>query len=171
MIMIAAVDRNWAIGYEGKLLVSIPADHRNFKRLTEGNTVIYGRKTLSTFPFEKPLSNRRNIILSHRKDLQVPGAEVAGSVEEALNLVSSEDPDRVFVIGGEQIYSQMMKYCDKAIITKVDYSYQADARIEDLDRSDEWELVDRSEEMTCYDIEYVFCKYIRRKSDEDPCRR
>ncbi|MBP5159080.1 MAG: dihydrofolate reductase [Lachnospiraceae bacterium] len=163
MILIAAVDNNWAIGFEGKLLVSIPADHRNFKRLTEGNTCIYGRKTLSTFPFEKPLANRRNIILSRKKDLEVAGAEIAGSVEEALEMVAGEDPDKVFLIGGAQVYDQMIRYCDKAVITKVDYNYQADARITDLDASDEWELVERSDEQTCYDIEYVFCKYVRKK--------
>ena len=64
MKAIAAVDQNWAIGYKGNLLVHISEDMKNFRRLTSGKTVIYGRKTLETFPHAKPLPKRENIILS-----------------------------------------------------------------------------------------------------------
>lgn len=161
MKLIAAVDNNWAIGNKGQLLVSIPADHRNFKRETEGGTVIYGRKTLTTFPFEKVLPNRRNIILSHKANLSVPGAEVAHSIDEVLELV--KDEEKVFVIGGAEIYEQMLKYCDEAIITKVDYNYQADAYLHNLDTDEEWEIVAESDEQTCYDIEYTFVRYRRKQ--------
>ena len=60
MIAIAAVDRNWAIGNQGNLLVHIPEDMKNFRRLTTGKIVIYGRKTLETFPQGKPLPNRKS---------------------------------------------------------------------------------------------------------------
>lgn len=163
MKLIAAVDNNWAIGYNGQLLVSIPADHRNFRQETTGNVVIYGRKTLATFPFEKPLSGRRNIILTSKRNFEVEGAEVAHSIEEALKLVEGVDTDKVYVIGGASIYEQMVDMCDTAIITKVDYSYQADAFIKNLDKAPEWELEWESDEQTCYDIEYVFCRYKKKQ--------
>ena len=64
MKAIVAVDRNWGIGNKGELLVSLPEDQKEtFKRFTYGNTIIYGRKTLMTFPGEKLLPGRKNIIL------------------------------------------------------------------------------------------------------------
>lgn len=76
MKAIVAVDRNWGIGYNGDLLFHISADLKRFKELTIGHTLIYGRKTLETFPRKRPLDGRRNIILSHDGALRVPGAEV-----------------------------------------------------------------------------------------------
>ena len=63
MKLIAAVDQNWAIGYKDGLLIHIPDDMKNFRRLTTGHTVVLGRKTLAGFPKGLPLSERRNIIL------------------------------------------------------------------------------------------------------------
>lgn len=163
MKLIAAVDKNWAIGYGGRLLVSISGDQRNFKKLTEGNVVIYGRKTLATFPFEKALPGRRNILLTGKKDYSAPGIEVAHSIDEVLELVKDVDTDNVFCIGGASVYEQMIDMCDTAIITKIDYSYQADAYLKNLDEDPAWELVSESDENTCYDIEYRFCTYRRKK--------
>ena len=65
MNIIAAVDRNWAIGFQGSLLVRIPRDQKRFRDMTEGKVLIVGRKTLETFPQKQPLKNRDNIILSY----------------------------------------------------------------------------------------------------------
>ena len=81
MKAIAAVDQNWAIGNNNQLLVHIPDDMKNFRRLTQGKTVIYGRKTLETFPHAKPLPKRDNIILSRNPDYFVENARVVHSVE------------------------------------------------------------------------------------------
>ena len=64
MDCIVNVTQNWGIGKDGDLLVSIPTDLRRFRALTTGKTVIYGRKTLLTFPHARPLPNRENWILS-----------------------------------------------------------------------------------------------------------
>ncbi|MEE3496146.1 MAG: dihydrofolate reductase, partial [Butyrivibrio sp.] len=82
MKAIVAVDSNWAIGYQGRLLVSIRADQQNFKNLTMGKTIVYGRKTLETFPRKAVLPGRNNIILSTKKDYEVKDAVVAHSKEE-----------------------------------------------------------------------------------------
>ncbi len=81
MTAIVCVSQSWGIGRDGALLFRISADHKRFRALTVGKTVILGHKTLDTFPGGKPLKDRRNIVLSHR-DLDVPGAEIAHSFDE-----------------------------------------------------------------------------------------
>ena len=164
MNCIVAVDRSWGIGMNGKLLVSIPEDLRNFRKLTTGKTVILGRKTLATFPKGAPLANRRNIILTKDETLAIPGAETAHSVEEALALVADEKGEDVFVIGGESVYRAFLPHCDRAYVTKIDYTYAADTFFPDLDADPAWVLSEEGEERTCFDLEYAFCIYSRISS-------
>ena len=164
MKAIVAVDSNWAIGNNGKLLVSIPADQRdNFRAKTLEKTIIYGRKTLETFPQQIVLPKRRNIILSTKKDYVVRNAEVAHSKEEALKLVENENTDDVFIIGGASVYKEFLDVCDTAIVTFIDKEYQADAYFPNLDEDDEWELVDESDEQVYFDITYTYRTYKRIK--------
>ncbi len=62
--LIVAVDRNWAIGKNNKLMWSIPADMKFFREKTKGNIVIMGRKTLESFPQGQPLKGRVNIVIT-----------------------------------------------------------------------------------------------------------
>lgn len=163
MNLIVNVDKNWAIGNDNKLLVSIPADMRFFKEQTTGNVIILGRKTLETFPGGKPLKNRVNVVISKKRDLEIPGAVVVHSVEEALEAVKDYPTERVYVAGGASIYEQMLSHCDVAYVTRTDYAYKADTYFPNLDKNPEWELTGQSEEQTCYDLEYTFCKYERVK--------
>lgn len=163
MILIAAVDKNWAIGYKGKLLASIRADQMNFKRLTIGKTVVLGRKTMETFPGGRPLPQRRNIILSRNPNYKVKDAEVVNSKEELLELIKDEDSNDVFIIGGESLYREFLPLCDTAIITKINYSYDADAYFPNLDLDEEWECVEEGEEQTCFSMEFCFTRYERKK--------
>jgi dihydrofolate reductase len=163
MKLIAAVDKNWAIGYKDKLLVSIPADMKFFQTTTTGHTVIMGRKTLESFPGKKPLKNRRNIVLSRQKDLAIPGALTASGVDEVLDMIAGTDPDEVFCIGGAEIYRLFLPYCDKALITRIDHIYDADAFLPDLDRDNKWKKVSESEEQFFFDLTYHFCTYRRQE--------
>lgn len=163
MNLIVAVDKNWAIGFQNKLLVSIPADMRFFRDETSNKVVILGKKTLDTFPGGKPLKNRLNIIVTRQKDLKVADAIIVNSIEEAIDAAKDYKSEDIYVIGGATIYEQMLPYCDVAHITKIDYSYQADTYFPNLDEDEEWELEIESEEQTYYDLEYSFCKYVRRK--------
>ncbi len=162
MKAIVAVDSNWAIGHKGKLLVSIPADQKNFRKLTTGNTIVYGRKTLETFPQQVVLPNRRNIILSTREDYTVKNAEVAHSKEELLELVKDVDTDSVFIIGGSSVYNEFIDECDTAIVTFIDKEYQADSYFPNLDKDPNWELVDESDEQVYFDITYTYRTYKRK---------
>lgn len=71
MNIIVAVDKNWAIGNRGDLLIRIPNDHKHFREETTGKVVVLGRRTLETFPQGMPLKNRTNIILTHDTEYQV----------------------------------------------------------------------------------------------------
>ena len=163
MNLIVAVDNNWAIGYQGELLVSIPNDHKMFRELTTGHVVVLGRKTLATFPQGLPLKNRTNIILSTNPDYQVKDAEVAHSIEEFLELAKQYDTEDIYIIGGDSIYKQLLPYCDVAHVTKIDHEYQADAYFPNLDDDPEWQITADSDEMTYFDICYRFIKYERVK--------
>lgn len=163
MNIIAAVDKNWAIGYQNKLLVSIPADMRFFRDETKGKVVIMGRNTLESFPGGQPLKGRVNIVITSKRDYRMPGVTVVNSVEEALEVSKEYPSEDIYVIGGASIYEQMLGYCNIAHITKIDFAYQADTFFPDLDGKPEWYIAEESEEQTCYDLEYVFCRYEKRK--------
>lgn len=159
MNLIVAVDKNWAIGLNNQLLVSIPADMRFFREETTGKVVVLGRKTLSTFPGGKPLKGRTNIVISRDKNYKVDDAIVVHSIEEALEECKKYKSEDVYVIGGATIYEQMLPYCDIAHVTKIDFSYNADTYFPNLDDMPEWKIVEESEEQTYYDLEYTFYKY------------
>nr|WP_288555562.1 dihydrofolate reductase [uncultured Mediterraneibacter sp.] len=161
MKLIAAVDKNWAIGYKNQLLVSIPSDMKQFRQKTTGHIVVMGRKTLESFPGGLPLKNRLNIVLTSNRNYQVKDAVIVHSEEELKEELKKYDTDEIFVIGGESIYRMLEPLCDEAFITKIDHSYQADAHFPNLDADPSWVLKEESEENTCFDLEYVFTRYER----------
>lgn len=161
MNLIAAVDRNWAIGYKNELLVRIPEDQKWFRETTTGKAVIMGRKTLESFPNKSPLKNRLNVVITSDMNYSVPGAVVVHSIDEAVEAVRDYADDDVYVVGGESIYRQMLPLCSTAHITKVDYAYQADAHFPDLDKEEGWKITETSDERTYFDIIYEFVKYER----------
>lgn len=159
MNLIAAVDKNWAIGNKNKLLVSIPADMKFFRETTTGKVVVMGRRTLESFPNGLPLKNRVNIVLTHDEGYRAPGAVIVPNLDrlhEELKNYKSED---IYVIGGETIYAQLLEECDTAHITKIDYEFEADAYFPNLDEKPEWRLAADSEEQTYFDLEYYFYRY------------
>lgn len=164
MNLIVAVDNNWAIGFQNDLLVSIPADKKFFRFETMHKVIIMGRKTLESFPSGKPLPDRTNIVITKKKDYKCNGVIVVHSVEEALDAVKDYATEDVYVIGGGSIYEQMLPYCDVAHVTKIDYAYQADTYFPNIDKMEDWELTDVSDEKTYYDLVYEFCKYKRKSA-------
>lgn len=164
MNLIAAVDKKWGIGYKNKLLISIPEDMKFFRETTTGNIVVMGKNTLLSFPNGKPLKNRVNIVITHDKEFKSEGAAIVNSIEEALKEIKKYDTENVYVIGGGSIYEQMMPYVDTAYITYIDFTYQSDTKIMNLDESSEWRLMEESEEHTYFDVEYYFRKYERIKN-------
>ncbi len=138
MNIIVAVDKNWAIGKDNKLLVSIPADMKMFRQETTGKVVVMGRKTLESFPNGLPLKNRTNIVLTGNKDYNVKDAIIVHTVEELLEEIKKYPSEEVYCIGGDSVYKQLLPYCDTAHVTKIDFAYEADSYFPNLDEMPEW---------------------------------
>ncbi len=137
IVIIAAVARNRVIGKDNTLIWNIPADMAHFKALTTGQTVIMGRKTWESLPPRfRPLPGRRNIVVSRQADYAAPGAELADSLDSALQLAASAET--AFVIGGEQIYRQAMAAADRLEITEVDLQPEGDAWFPEIPAA-EWD--------------------------------
>ena len=163
MKAILSADRNWGIGYQNKLLVTIPSDMRFFRETTTGKVIVLGRKTLETFPGGLPLKNRVNVVLTHDRSLQVKDAVVVHDLEELMEELKKYPEEDIYVVGGGSVYELMLPYCDTAYVTRIDMAYQADTFFPDLDKDPEWELVQESDEQTCFDIEFTFNVYRRKQ--------
>lgn len=159
MNLIVAVDKNWAIGKDNDLLVSIPNDKKMFRQMTTGKVVVMGRKTLESFPGGLPLKNRTNIVLTRNEDYRVKDAVAVHGLEELFNELEKYDTNDVYIIGGEEIYRLLLPYCDVAHLTKIDHAYEADTYFPNLDELPEWRVTATSEEQTYFDLEYHFVKY------------
>jgi dihydrofolate reductase len=164
MNLILSADNNWAIGKDNKLLVRIPADMKFFRETTTGKVVVMGRKTLESFPNGLPLKNRINIVLTKNLSYQVKDAIVVHSKEELDQELKKYNSDDIYVIGGGSVYEMLLKECDIAHVTKINYTYEADTFFPNLDEDPDWEIVADSEEQTYFDLEYYFLKYQRKGS-------
>ena len=159
MNLIAAVDKNWAIGLNNALLASIPEDMKSFREKTTGHVVVMGRKTLESFPDKKPLKNRVNIVLTKKTDYEAGGATVVHSIEELDEELKKYPSEDVFVIGGESIYKALADRCDRAYITKIDHEFEADAYFPNLDGKTEWKVTHMGRKQSYLNMEYQFLIY------------
>ena len=138
--MIVARSRNHVIGRDNQMPWKISADLQFFKRVTMSFPVIMGRKTWESIG--RPLPGRRNIIVSRNADYQAAGAELVGSLDEALNSLS-EFP-RVFVIGGEQLFKQAFDKADRLYITEIDLDIEDGDTFFEVPNESAWKEVERT---------------------------
>lgn len=164
MKLIAAVDKNWGIGYQNRLLARIPEDMQRFKTFTQNQIVFMGKNTLLSLPNASPLPNRKNIVLTSDKNFQAEHAVIVHNTKEALEELKKYPSDNIYIIGGSSIYCQFLPYAKEAFITYIQYEYTADAWFPKLDGSMEWKLEQKSEELDYCGIKYEFRQYIRNKS-------
>ncbi len=159
--IIVAVASDGAIGRANDLLWHLPADLKRFKELTTGHTILMGRKTFESLP-RGPLPNRRNIIISRSLPAQ-PGAEVYPTIQQALVACASDE--EVFIIGGGEIYRQLLPDTEQIYLTRVQASFpDAEVFFPELDPT-EWieearEVYPRDERNE-YDTELLL---LRRRS-------
>lgn len=156
---IVAIAQNNAIGCENKLLWHIPGDLKRFKALTMGHAIVMGMSTYESLPV-KPLTGRRNIVMTRNTETQLPGCEIAHSLEEALQMLNPEEEN--FIIGGAQIYEAFLPYADKLILTIVHKDFVADTFFPEIDFS-QWKEIEREDVVdTCnLGFDYSFITYIR----------
>jgi dihydrofolate reductase len=139
--IIVAIAENFAIGKNNDLLFHLPNDLKRFKQITTGHPVIMGRNTLLSLP-RWPLPNRRNIVITDKKDDHFTGCEIVFSVDEAVELVKNEK--EAFVIGGGSVYRQFFPLAGRLYLTVVNKVFEADTFFPEIDYS-EWEEVSREE--------------------------
>ena len=159
---IVAVDNNWGIGYNGKLLEYIPEDLKYFKELTSGEykAVVMGRKTWDSLP-KKPLPNRKNIIITTQTNYDSQD-EHFWRLGQAKLVMKQQKGWEFFVIGGGQIYEKLLPLCDRVYVTKIfkDHDW-VDTYFPNLDKSDDWAPALQSNLQNYKDLTYQFWQYDR----------
>lgn len=155
MNLIVAADEEFAIGKNGTMPWHISEDLKYFKKMTSGKSVIMGRKTLESFPGGKPLANRKNVVLSRKKDLKIDGAIIVNTIKDAV-LQAGDD---CFVIGGGEIYKMFLPYVKYAYVTKIYKSFDADTYMVNLDRTSGWECIKKGNVLTENGVDFSFDVY------------
>ena len=159
MIAIVAVDQNWAIGYRNDLLARIPEDQKFFRETTTGGVIVMGRNTLESFPGQKPLKGRTNIVLSRNREYRPEGAVVVHDGTELKEELKKYPAQEIYLIGGEHVYRAFLDDCEAALVTKIDSTFVADVYFPNLDVDPTWELESESTVHTYENYRYTFCKY------------
>ena len=140
---IVHADRKWGIGKNNDMMFSLPKDMKFFRETTSGHVVVMGGNTLRSFPNQKPLKNRTNIVVSrgHVCDECVMVRDM-DALKTEMKKRKNED---IFVIGGGAIYRELLPYCEEALITKVDADGGAEVFFPNLDENENFECVYESE--------------------------
>jgi dihydrofolate reductase len=136
--VVAASDNN-VIGKDGGLPWHVSSDLKLFKEITMGKPVIMGRRTWESLP-KQPLPGRRNIVITRNPDYAAEGADVAGSIHEALAMCEGEP--EVSIIGGGQVYEQAMDRTDRIYLTRIHLTVDGDTFLPELPEN-EWQEVER----------------------------
>ncbi|MDD5987021.1 MAG: dihydrofolate reductase [Eubacteriales bacterium] len=164
MQAIAAVDENWALGKDGRLLVHLPGDLKYYKQRTLGRHIVIGRKTLDSFPGGRPLPGRDNIVLTGRADFAREGCRVCHSLEELEAMTQALASEDVIVSGGASVYRQLMQQIDVFYITHILRCFPgADAHLENLAGMKDMQMTWRSELQEENGTRYYFARYERYK--------
>ncbi len=154
MNLIAAADRNFGIGKNGNLLARIPEDMKFFRKKTEGGIVVMGSRTYLSLP-KRPLPERENVVLTSEPE-RFPEAVCFETVGDFLKYAKKAEKE-IYVCGGGMVYLQLLPYCEKAFVTKIDAAFDADTFLPKLDELSGWELAEQSEptESNGYSIRFT----------------
>ncbi len=165
--IIVAVSQNSVIGKNNRLPWHIPDDFSWFKRHTAGHAVVMGRKTYESIGGILP--GRKNVIITRKRDYLAPGAHIFHSLDDALAALEKEKYREVFIIGGRQIYSEVMDRTDRIYLTRVHRDYDGDTYMPPIPE-DQFKLV--FEEKHRGEIPFTFMIFDRiderKKSPGEP---
>ena len=156
LAIVAAVAANGVIGRAGGLPWRLPDDLKRFRALTRGHAVIMGRRTGESLG--GPLADRQNLVVTTRADYTAPGAEVAGSLDEALALVRLPLP--AFCIGGAELYRDALPRASAMHLTEIARDYDGDTRFPPVERA-AWREVAREPHVGADGVAYAFVTYER----------
>lgn len=158
--LIAAMDKHHVIGKDNDMPWHLPDDLKFFKANTTGKTVIMGRKTFESIG-SRPLPNRRNLVVSRNADYALEGAELFTSVEAALQ--SCDATSEIIIMGGGQLYRQMLPFANTLYVTQVEAEVDGDTRFPEWDTT-EWQAISEQyhpqDERHLYAFSFVVLKRI-----------
>ena len=160
---IVAMGDDFEIGFNGDLIWHIKEDLKRFKSLTMGHPIIMGRKTRESLP--KALPGRTNIVITRNPNYTAPDSLIAHSLEEAIEIAKkAEGSDKIFIIGGGQIYEEAFPLLDSLEITHVyDSPYDVDTFFPEV-TMDDWELTAKTDMFETPDgLRYDFESFSRLK--------
>lgn len=132
IVIVAALARNGVIGRDNDLPWRLKADLQHFRALTMGHPILMGRNTWESLG--RPLPGRRNMVVSRDPQFRADGAEVFASPEAAI--AAAAGAERIFVIGGAQLYASMLPRAERLVLTEVWADVEGDAHFPMLDRDD-----------------------------------
>lgn len=157
--MIAAIGKNRELGRKNDLIWHLPDDLKFFKENTIGKPIVMGLNTLKSLP--RKLKDRRYIVLTNQDVCLDSDVVIVRSIEELTNYIKTLE-EEVMIIGGASVYSQMLDYSDKMILTEIDASCSdADAFFPEFDKN-EWESEELSSHTTEDNISYKHLVYKRK---------
>lgn len=135
---VVALDENRVIGLDNKLPWNMPADLQHFKKITLGKPILMGRKTYESIG--RPLPKRRNIIISRDKNFAADGCEIFASPDAALHAL--QDCPEVMLIGGAQLFSQLLPKLTHLELTTIHHQFMGDTFFPELDFT-QWQEITR----------------------------
>ncbi len=154
--ILVAFDENRVIGKNNTLIWHLPADLKRFKALTAGHVIIMGRKTFESIG--KPLPNRTTIVISRQADLQIDGAIIAHSIEEAILKAKSITREDIFIVGGAEIYALSLALADQILVTQLHDIFEGDAYFPEIPVAS-WEITEKergiTDEKNAYQFSYI----------------
>ncbi len=154
--MIAAVAENGVIGKDNDLVWRLPDDMKYFMNSTKNHYIILGRKNYESLPPKfRPLPNRTNIVITRQKNLELENTIVVNSLEDAIAVCKKDKQEKVFVIGGGQIYQQVLPITDTLYITEIHNKFDGDTFFPEYDKN-EWEEISRDPHPTDERHKYAF---------------
>jgi len=162
LALVAAVASNGVIGVDNRLPWRLPDDLKHFRSLTIGHAVIMGRKTWESL--SRALPERQNIVVTRRPGYAAVGADVAGSLDDALALVRLPAP--VFCIGGGELFRDALARAQRLYLTEIDRDFAGDATFPSW-RNGRWKEVARETHRSegPGGFEYAYVTYERTASD------
>lgn len=156
--LIWAMDENRVIGYHNQLPWRLPEDLKFFKRVTMGHPIMMGRKTFESIG--KPLPGRENIIVTRDESYQKDGCAVMNSIEGFMDYAKGKE-EEIFVIGGAEIFKEVLPKADKLYLTMIHHQFEGDTFFPVFD-IEKWELESREiglkDEKNTYDYEFLIYK-------------
>lgn len=150
---IVAMAENRVIGINNQLPWKLPADLKHFKNITTGHPILMGRKTYESIG--RPLPNRMNIIMTRDRHYQANGCHVVTGIDEALQLAAHENKNEIFVIGGAEVYKQLLPQIDRLYLTIVHHPFEGDAYFPALNQVD-WQEISHEKHTADADNPYGY---------------